>query len=77
MKRANIDYAKNLLEMAMKYCSREGNHSTPIPELRVVRRDRTSEAVPGMYAALVCLVLQGEKKYGAGGKYTGTIRRIT
>jgi len=68
MKKVNTDNAKNLLDMAMKYCSREGNHSTPLPELKVVRRDQTSEAVPGMYAALVCLVLQGEKKVWSGRK---------
>jgi AraC-like DNA-binding protein len=59
---------KILLDLAMKYCSREGSHSTPFPGLKVVRRDRTSEAVPGRYATLVCLVLQGEKKVWSGRK---------
>jgi AraC-like DNA-binding protein len=68
MRRAYSDTAKNLLDMAMEYCGREGNHPTPLPELRVVRRDRTSGAVPGRYATLVCLVLQGEKKVWSGGK---------
>jgi AraC-like DNA-binding protein len=68
MKSAHTDNAKNLLDMAMTYCSREGNHSTPLPELKVVRRDRTTEAVPGRYATLVCLVLQGEKRVWSGRK---------
>ena len=59
---------KTLLDLAMKYCSREGSHPTALPALKVVRRDRTSDAVPGRYAALVCLVLQGEKKVWSGRK---------
>ena len=55
-----------LFDMAMKYCGTEGKHATPLPQLKVVRRDRTSEAVPGRYATLVCLVLQGEKKVWSG-----------
>jgi AraC-like DNA-binding protein len=52
----------------MKYCGSEGSHTTPLLELKVVRRDRTSDAVPGRYTALVCLVLQGEKKVWSGRK---------
>lgn len=59
---------KTLLDLAMQYCSREGSHPTSLPELKVVRRDRTSDAVPGRYAAIVCLVLQGEKKVWSGRK---------
>jgi AraC-like DNA-binding protein len=68
MEEVNTGNTKNLLDLAMKYCSREGSHTTPLPELKVVRRDRTSDAVPGRYAALVCLVLQGEKKVWSGRK---------
>jgi AraC-like DNA-binding protein len=68
MIKVNVDITKNLLGLAMKYCGREGNHSTPLPELKVIRRDKTSEAVPGRYATLVCLVLQGEKQVWSGRK---------
>jgi AraC-like DNA-binding protein len=57
-----------LLEMARGYCSREGNYPTPIPTLRVVRRDKVTEPVPGRYASLVCIVLQGEKRVWSGKK---------
>jgi len=66
MKSQSSDTSKTLLELAMKYCSREGSHPTILPGLKVVRRDRTSEAVPGRYETLVCLVLQGEKKVWSG-----------
>jgi len=56
----------NLLADALKYCEREGIHDTPLAELKVVRRERTTEASPGMYASIVCLVLQGEKKVWSG-----------
>jgi AraC-like DNA-binding protein len=62
------DMTKSLLNLAMAYCGREGNHRTPLPELKVVRRDNTSEAIPGRYATLACLVLQGEKKVWSGRK---------
>jgi AraC-like DNA-binding protein len=66
MKTQDAEDMKILLTLAMKYCRREGSHSTPLPGLKVVRRDRNSEAVPGRYATLVCLVLQGEKKVWSG-----------
>jgi AraC-like DNA-binding protein len=68
MIKVNVDITKNLLGLAMKYCGREGNHSTPLPELKVIRRDKTSEAVPGRNATLVCLVIQGEKQVWSGRK---------
>jgi AraC-like DNA-binding protein len=66
MKAPARDGAKDLLALAMQYCGREGNHTTPLPGFRVVRRDKTSEAIPGRYSSLVCLVLQGEKKVWSG-----------
>jgi AraC-like DNA-binding protein len=68
MKKVYADNTKSLLDMAMRYCGREGNHSTPLPGFKVVRRDKTTEAMPSMYSALVCLVLQGEKKVWSGRK---------
>lgn len=61
-----IALTNDLLAMALPYCRREGNHATPLSALRVVRRDETTEAMPGRYAALVCIVLQGEKKVWSG-----------
>ena len=68
MKRPTAGTTKHLLGLAMEFCGREGSHSTPLPELKVVRRDKTSEAVPGRYATLACLVLQGEKRVWSGRK---------
>ena len=58
--------AGELLGLAMKYCTREGIHDTPLQGFKVVRRDSTLEATPGRYAALACLVLQGEKRVWSG-----------
>ncbi len=62
------EIAASLLADALKYCGREGIHDTPLEKLKVVRRERTTEASPGMYASIVCLVLQGEKKVWSGRK---------
>ena len=61
-------YAKSLLSAALRYCHGEGTHPTDLPELKVIRRDRTTEASPGMYTPIVCLVLQGEKRVWSGKK---------
>lgn len=61
-------YTKSLLSTALKYCSREGIHPTDLPGLKVIRRDKTTEASPGMYTPIVCLVLQGEKRVWSGKK---------
>ena len=66
MKNDEIAMANDLLEMAMPYCRHEGNHGTPLSTLKVIRRDKTTEAMPGRYASLVCIVLQGEKKVWSG-----------
>jgi hypothetical protein len=66
MKNDKIALTNDLLEMVMPYCRREGNHATPLSTLKVVRRDKTTEAMPGRYASLVCVVLQGEKKVWSG-----------
>jgi AraC-like DNA-binding protein len=58
--------AGELLSLAMRYCASEGIHTTPLQGFKVVRRDSTMEATPGRYAALVCLVLQGEKRVWSG-----------
>jgi AraC-like DNA-binding protein len=58
--------AGELLSLAMKYCAREGIYTTPLQGFNVVRRDSTMEATPGRYAALACLVLQGEKRVWSG-----------
>lgn len=63
-----MEITNNLLADALKYCGREGIHTTPLPELKVIRRERTTEASPGMYASVVCLVLQGEKRVWSGKK---------
>jgi len=68
MKTSDAGNTKNLLDMAMRYCKRDGMYATPLPGFKVVRRDRTSEALVGRYASLVCLVLQGEKKVWSGRK---------
>jgi AraC-like DNA-binding protein len=68
MKTSGADDTKNLLATALKYCKSAGIHPTPLPELLVVRRDRTTEATPGMYNPEVCFVLQGEKDVWSGNK---------
>jgi AraC-like DNA-binding protein len=66
MKTHDTDTDNDLLDLAMHYCGKEGIYPTPLPGFNVVRRDRTSEAIVGRYATLVCLVLQGEKKVWSG-----------
>jgi AraC-like DNA-binding protein len=66
MKTIDDGKTNELLNLARQYCREEGIHPTPLPGFKVVRRDRTSEATVGRYAALVCLVLQGEKKVWSG-----------
>ncbi|HTY39137.1 MAG TPA: AraC family transcriptional regulator [Bacteroidota bacterium] len=61
-------YTKSLLLTALAYCSKEGIHQTELPGLKVIRRDKTTEASPGMYTPIVCLVLQGEKRVWSGKK---------
>lgn len=68
MARSALEKSHQLLDLARKHCREEGNHATPLPGFRVVRRDRTSEATPGRYATLACFVLQGEKKVWSGRK---------
>ena len=68
MKSSGMEITSNLLADALKYCDCEGTHVTSLPELKVIRRDRTTEASPGMYASVVCLVLQGEKRVWSGKK---------
>ncbi len=68
MKPTQTEITSNLLAGALKYCDREGIHETPLPGLKVVRREKTTEASPGMYESIVCLVLQGEKKVWSGKK---------
>jgi AraC-like DNA-binding protein len=68
MKTTGTDLTKNLLTTALKYCKSVGTHPTPLPELSVIRRDRRTEATPGMYTPSVCLVLQGEKNVWSGNK---------
>lgn len=67
-KTSGAAHAKGLLATALRYCNEEGNHPTDLPELRVIRRDKTTEASPGMYTPIVCLVLQGEKRVWSGEK---------
>jgi AraC-like DNA-binding protein len=59
---------RGLLATAVRYCKEEGHNPTPLPELTVIRRDRTSDATPGMYSPSVCFVLQGEKGVWTGNK---------
>lgn len=66
MKMSGINNTKDLLALTMPLCDREGVHPTSLPGFRVVRRDKTTEASPGMYAPLICLVLQGEKCVWSG-----------
>ena len=61
-------YTRDLLSTALQYCKSEGVNPTPLPELTVIRRDRTGEATPGMYSSEVCFVLQGEKDVWVGEK---------
>lgn len=68
MKTSGAEYNKSLLSTALKHCKGEGTHPTPLPELTVIRRDRTTEATPGMYTPAVCFVLQGEKDVWSGNK---------
>ncbi len=68
MKTSGADDTKDLLATALKYCKSAGIHPTPLPELLVIRRDRTTEATPGMYNPEVCFVLQGEKDVWSGNK---------
>ena len=66
MKTSGAAYAKSLLSTALGYCSKEGTYPTDLPGLKIIRRDKTTEASPGMYTPIVCLVLQGEKKVWSG-----------
>ena len=68
MKTPGTDTTKNILATALKYCKSEGTHPTPLPELSVIRRERKTEATPGMYNPVVCFVLQGEKDVWSGNK---------
>jgi AraC-like DNA-binding protein len=68
MKATGTDITKNLLTTALHYCKSEGVHPTPLPGLSVIRRDRTTDATPGMYNPEVCFVLQGEKDVWTGNK---------
>ena len=68
MKLTRTAITNSLLADAIKYCDGEGIHETPLPELKVIRREKTTEASPGMYASVVCLVLQGEKRVWSGKK---------
>jgi AraC-like DNA-binding protein len=67
-KTSGAAYARSLLATALRYCHQEGIHPTDLPGLRVIRRDKTTEASPGMYTPIVCLVLQGEKRVWSGNK---------
>ena len=58
--------AKNLLAIALDYCRAEGPNPTPLEDLKIVRREHTGEATPGMYRPEVCFVLQGEKNVWVG-----------
>jgi AraC-like DNA-binding protein len=68
MKTAIDSRSKALFDLALKYCGQEGSNTTPLQGFKVVRRDNATEAMPGIYATLVCLVLQGEKKVWSGRK---------
>jgi AraC-like DNA-binding protein len=59
---------QQLLTATLKYCPREGTFDTPLPGLRIVRREKKTGATPGMYDPIVCLVLQGEKQVWSGKK---------
>ena len=60
--------AKDILSIALGYCHAEGSNPTPLEELTIVRRERTGEAMPGMYRPEVCFVLQGEKNVWVGNR---------
>ncbi len=68
MKTSGADYTRSLLSAALRYCNGAGVHPTALPELSVIRRDKTTEATPGMYSPAVCFVLQGEKDVWVGNK---------
>src|ERR1700690_95854 len=68
MKTTGTDITKNLLATALQYCKSAGTHPTPLTGLSVIRRDRTTDATPGMYNPVVCFVLQGEKDVWTGNK---------
>ncbi len=68
MKTTGADITKDLLTEALHYCKADGVHPTPFPGLSVIRRDRKTDATPGMYSPEVCFVLQGEKDVWIGKK---------
>ena len=68
MKASAAAYTKNILSTALRHCNVEGPNPTSLPGFAVVRREKTSEATPGMYTPCVCLVLQGEKQVWVGDK---------
>jgi len=68
MKTTATDSTKNLLAAALRYCKSPGTHPTPMPGLFVIRRDKPTDATPGMYNPVVCFVLQGEKDVWTGSK---------
>jgi AraC-like DNA-binding protein len=68
MHAAKSPYTEDLLPVALKQCKGAGVHDTPPEELKIVRRDRTTEALPTVYRPCVCFVLQGEKNVWSGKK---------
>ena len=68
MKISETQYTKSILATALGYCTEAGTHSTPLPGLSVIRRDRKTDATPGMYSPSVCFVLQGEKDVWSGSR---------
>ena len=68
MNTTGTELTKELLATALKYCNVAGTHPTPLPELTVIRRDKRTEATPGMYSPSVCFVLQGEKNVWSGNR---------
>jgi len=68
MKISGMEYTKSLLAAALRYCKEAGAHATALPELTVIRRDRKTDATPGMYSPSVCFVLQGEKDVWNGNR---------
>ncbi len=59
---------EDILSVALRHCAGVGVHTTALEALKIVRRDRTTEALPTVYSPCVCFVLQGEKNVWSGKK---------
>lgn len=57
---------QELADLLIRHAPNEGPQCTAIPELRIIRQDRTNELVHSMYRPSLCIVVQGAKQVMLG-----------